>query len=163
MLQAAAFVNVVIGKIGKLVHKRICSHDLFFLNLYITLLFYKLNALLLKQKKLSVLDMKKLSFPFLYPGVPAGLTPFRGLVPLGRRNLVPILSRHTLYEGGYDIIGLAKGSLQVKCITIETKEVVRFRYNGFLFPHSYSGEGFGAAHLSKQRPVTSTCISGLYQ
>ena len=30
---------------------------------------------------------KKLSVPFLYPGVP----PFRGLVPLGRRNLVPIL------------------------------------------------------------------------
>jgi hypothetical protein len=34
---------------------------------------------------------KKLSVPFLYPGVPARLTPFRGLVPLGRRNLVPIL------------------------------------------------------------------------
>jgi hypothetical protein len=32
---------------------------------------------------------KKLSVPFLYPGVPVGLTPFRGLVPLGRRNLVP--------------------------------------------------------------------------
>ena len=31
---------------------------------------------------------KKLSVPFVYPGVPAGLTPFRGLVPLGRRNLV---------------------------------------------------------------------------
>ena len=31
---------------------------------------------------------KKLSVPFLYPGVPAGLTPFRGL---GRRNMVPIL------------------------------------------------------------------------
>ena len=34
---------------------------------------------------------KKLSVPFLYPGVPAGLAPFRRLVPLGRRNLVPIL------------------------------------------------------------------------
>ena len=34
---------------------------------------------------------KKFSVPFLYPRVPAGLTPFRGLVPLGRRNLVPIL------------------------------------------------------------------------
>jgi hypothetical protein len=31
---------------------------------------------------------KKLSVPFLYPGVPVGLTPFRGL---GQRNLVPIL------------------------------------------------------------------------
>jgi hypothetical protein len=38
---------------------------------------------------------KKLSVPFLYPGVPTGLTPFRGLVPLGRRN------RHTLCEGGW--------------------------------------------------------------
>jgi len=34
---------------------------------------------------------KKLSVPFLYLGVPAGLAPFRGLVPLGRRNLVPTL------------------------------------------------------------------------
>jgi hypothetical protein len=34
---------------------------------------------------------KKLSVPFLYPGVPAGLIPFRGLVHLWRRNLVPIL------------------------------------------------------------------------
>jgi hypothetical protein len=34
---------------------------------------------------------KKLSVPFLFPGVPAGLAPFRGLVPLGQRNLVPIL------------------------------------------------------------------------
>jgi hypothetical protein len=41
---------------------------------------------------------KKLSVPFLYSGVPVGLTPFRGL---GRRNLVPILPpRHTLWEGG---------------------------------------------------------------
>jgi hypothetical protein len=43
---------------------------------------------------------KKLSVPFLFPGVPAGITPFRGLVLLGRRNLVPILPRHTLWEGG---------------------------------------------------------------
>jgi hypothetical protein len=42
---------------------------------------------------------KKLSIPFLYPGVPAGLTPFRGLLPLWLRNLVPILPRHTLWEG----------------------------------------------------------------
>jgi hypothetical protein len=34
---------------------------------------------------------KKLSVPFLYSGVPVGLAPFRGLVHLGRRNLVPIL------------------------------------------------------------------------
>jgi hypothetical protein len=43
----------------------------------------------------------KLSVPLLYPGVPAGLTPFRGLVPLGRRNLVLILPPHNLYEGGW--------------------------------------------------------------
>jgi hypothetical protein len=34
---------------------------------------------------------KKLSVPFLDTGVPAGLAPFRELVPLGRRNMVPIL------------------------------------------------------------------------
>ena len=45
---------------------------------------------------------KKLSVPFLYPGVPAGLTPFRGLVPLGRRNLVPILPpAHSLGGGPF--------------------------------------------------------------
>jgi hypothetical protein len=27
--------------------------------------------------------------------------------------------------------------------TIETKEVARIGYNGFLFPHEYSGEGRG--------------------
>ena len=43
---------------------------------------------------------KKLSVPFLYPGVPVGLTPFRGPVPLGRRNLVPILPpAHPLWGG----------------------------------------------------------------
>ena len=31
--------------------------------------------------------------------------------------------------------------------TIETKEVARIGYNGFLFPHEYSGEG--------QKPVIS--------
>jgi hypothetical protein len=31
--------------------------------------------------------------------------------------------------------------------TIETKEAGRIGYNGFLFPHSYSGDGFGATHL----------------
>jgi hypothetical protein len=34
-----------------------------------------------------------------------------------------------------------------KCIrysTIETKEFARIGYNGFLFPHEYSGEGRGA-------------------
>ena len=49
---------------------------------------------------------KKLSVPFLYPGVLAGLTPFRGLVPVGRRNLVPILPpAHPLGGWGY-LIGM---------------------------------------------------------
>jgi hypothetical protein len=44
---------------------------------------------------------KKIFVPFLYPGVPVGLAPFRRLVPLGRRNLVHILPPpHTLWEGG---------------------------------------------------------------
>ena len=40
---------------------------------------------------------KKLSVPFLYAGVPAGLTPFRELVPLGRRNWCLFYPRHTLW------------------------------------------------------------------
>ena len=32
-------------------------------------------------------------------------------------------------------------------IIIETKEFARIGYNGFLFPHSYSGDGLGATHL----------------
>jgi hypothetical protein len=43
---------------------------------------------------------KKLSVPFLYLRVPAGLTPFRGL---GRRNLVPILlPAHPLGGGRHE-------------------------------------------------------------
>ena len=41
--------NIVIGKLGKLVHKQNCSHDfLFFINYSIIL--YKLDTLQLKQK-----------------------------------------------------------------------------------------------------------------
>ena len=32
-------------------------------------------------------------------------------------------------------------------IIIETKEFARIRFNGFLFLHSYSGDGLGATHL----------------
>jgi hypothetical protein len=46
---------------------------------------------------------KKLSVPFLYPWVPVGLTPFRGLVPLGWRNLVPNLPpAHPLGGGAFN-------------------------------------------------------------
>jgi hypothetical protein len=37
--------------------------------------------------------------------------------------------------------------VQVRYIIIEAKEVARNGYNGFLFPHSYSGDGLGAMHL----------------
>ena len=47
-----------------------------------------------------------------------------------------------LYFINYNII-----IVQVIYINIETKEVVRIGYNGFLFPHSYSGEGIGSTHL----------------
>jgi hypothetical protein len=30
--------------------------------------------------------------------------------------------------------------VQVRYITVETKEVTRIGYNGFLFPHEYSGD-----------------------
>ena len=32
----------------------------------------------------------------------------------------------------------------IRYSTIETKETARIGYNGFLFPHEYSGEGRGA-------------------
>jgi hypothetical protein len=34
--------------------------------------------------------------------------------------------------------------LSIGYSTIETKEAARTGYNGFLFPHEYSGEGRGA-------------------
>jgi hypothetical protein len=37
--------------------------------------------------------------------------------------------------------------VQVRYIIIETKEFARIGYNGFLFPHLYSGDGLGAMHL----------------
>ena len=52
--------------------------------------------------------------------------------------------------------------VQVRYIIIETKEFARIGYNGFLFPHSYSGDGLGATHLglnlsthAKKNPVIS--------
>jgi hypothetical protein len=34
--------------------------------------------------------------------------------------------------------------------TVETKEAARIGYNGFLFPHEYSGEGRGAIFKNLQ-------------
>jgi hypothetical protein len=47
-------MNVLIGKLGKLDHKQNCYHDFFYIYI-ITSLLYKLDILLLKQKKLPVL------------------------------------------------------------------------------------------------------------
>ena len=41
---------------------------------------------------------------------------------------------HTIYFFNNTII------VQVRYIIIETKEFARIGYNGFLFPHEYSGE-----------------------
>ena len=40
-----------------------------------------------------------------------------------------------------------KDKLDTRRITIETKEVACIGYNGFPFPHSYSGEGIGATYI----------------
>jgi hypothetical protein len=37
--------------------------------------------------------------------------------------------------------------VQVRYIIIEKKEFASIGYNGFLFLHSYSGDGLGATHL----------------
>ena len=41
----------------------------------------------------------------------------------------------------------AKENIKVRYIIIETKAVARIGYNGFLFPHSYSGDGLDGTHL----------------
>jgi hypothetical protein len=48
---------------------------------------------------------------------------------------------HTIYFCNSTII------VQVRYIIIETKEATRIGYNGFLFPHSYSGDDLDATHL----------------
>jgi hypothetical protein len=41
---------------------------------------------------------------------------------------------------------LTKSGLSIRYSTIETKEAACIGYNGFLFPHEYSGEGRGTYH-----------------
>ena len=36
---------------------------------------------------------------------------------------------------------------RIRTQVTETKEFARTGYNGFLFPHSHSGDGIGATHL----------------
>ena len=68
MLQAGVFAvlfmnelknltNIVIGKLGKLVHKQKYSHDFFLSKKIIASLLYMLDSLLLKQKNIPVLDI----------------------------------------------------------------------------------------------------------
>jgi hypothetical protein len=84
---------------------------------------------------------KKLSVPFLYPGVPAGLTPCRGLVPLGRRNLVPILpSAHSL--GGYPppdlyvyFIKISTSSICAMSSFVKTKKQKTHNFHCISYPY----------------------------
>ena len=54
-----------------------------------------------------------------------------------------------LYFINYNII-----IVQVIYINIETKEVVRIGYNGFLFPHSYSGDRFTKVIVNRKSKIT---------
>ena len=61
---------------------------------------------------------------------------------------------HTIYFFSNTII------VQVRYIIIERKKFARIEYNGFLFPHSYSGDGLCATNLGlhlmrKKNPVIS--------
>ena len=63
--------NIVIGKLCKLVHKQNCSHDFFFFFLkilwIIASLLYKVDTLLLKQKKYPLLDIMGFFFRIRSP------------------------------------------------------------------------------------------------
>lgn len=52
---------------------------------------------------------------------------------------------HTTFFGGY-FINYKIIIVQVRYITIETKEATRIEYNRLLFPHQYYGEGLGVKH-----------------
>jgi hypothetical protein len=45
---------------------------------------------------------------------------------------------------------------------IETKEADRIGYNGFLFPHEYSGEGRGD-ECGKRHPLYPIRVNSLFQ
>ena len=49
--------------------------------------------------------------------------------------------------------------VQVRYITIETNEVARIGYNGFLFPRSYSGEGLGSDLQLSTNAEKETCYT----
>jgi hypothetical protein len=64
---------------------------------------------------------KKFSVPFPYPRVPAGLALFRGIVPLGRINLVPILPlAHPVGGGSF----MSKLLLRFQNILRNTTQVI---------------------------------------
>jgi len=49
--------------------------------------------------------------------------------------------------------------VSIRYSTIETKQAARIGYNGFLFPHSYSGDGLGAnSFVSTIMYLTCTII-----
>ena len=63
-------MNVLIGKLGKLDHKQNCYHDFIYIYI-ITSLLYKLDILLLKQKKLPVFDITGFFFRIICAQVKA--------------------------------------------------------------------------------------------
>jgi len=70
---------------------------------------------------------------------------------LGKLGHKKLFSRLFLLFINYNII-----IVQVGYITIETKEVARIGYKGFLFPHSYSGDGLGALVATSADSVPSS-------
>jgi hypothetical protein len=68
-------------------------------------------------------------------------------VVLGK--LGKLVNKQNCYHDLFFIINYNSIIVQVRCITIETKEVARIGYNGFLLPHSYLGEGHGATQKKK--------------
>jgi hypothetical protein len=68
-------------------------------------------------------------------------------VVLGK--LGKLVNKQNCYHDLFFIINYNIIIVQVRCITIETKEVARIGYNGFLLPHSYLGEGHGATQKKK--------------
>jgi hypothetical protein len=66
------------------------------------------------------------------------------------KNLTNVVIVNCSHDFLFYFINYSIIIVQVRYITIETKEVAHIEYNGFPFPHdSYSlGEGIGARHLS---------------
>jgi hypothetical protein len=74
MIELKNLTNVVIGKLGKLVHKQKCSRDFFLFKKIIASLLYKLDALPLKQKNIHVLVLDITDFLICFNSIKVRLT-----------------------------------------------------------------------------------------